>query len=234
MSSDVENMMLDERRIIQERAYALLANGVKIRDTARIDIRGDLTCGNNVEIDINTIFEGKVHLADGVRIGANCIIINSTIGSGTTINSYSLIDNAVIGEKSFVGPYGRIRPGSHLGDVVQVGNFVEIKNSSIGTGSRINHLAFVGDAELGNNVTIGAGSITCNHNSIEINKTTIEDGAFIGSNCNLVAPITIGSHSTIGSGSTVTEDVPPGKLTLARSKQVTLDNWNGPKSNKDE
>lgn len=234
MNNDMEKMVQEERHILRERARKLMSDGVRIRDPDRIDIRGNLTCGINVEIDINVIFEGDVHLADGVRVGANCIIIDSTIGSETTIKSFSFVDNAVIGEQCFVGPYGRIRPGSHLGNIVQVGNFVEIKNAFVGAGSRINHLAFVGDAELGNNVTLGAGTITCNHNGIEVSKTKIEDDAFIGSNCNLVAPLTVGSHSVIGSGSTITHDVPPGKLTLARSRQVTIDNWTGPKNLKDE
>ena len=221
-----------EREVHLKKAYKLIAVGVVVRDPQRLDIRGSLVCGKGVEIDINVIIEGDVLLEDGVIIGANCILRNCKIGKDTQINPFSLIEEAVVGEQSFVGPYGRLRPGSRVGDNVQIGNFVEIKNSNIASRCRINHLSFVGDAELAENVTIGAGTITCNHDGIGINRTTIEDGAYIGSGCNLVAPLKVNANSTIASGSTITEDVAGDTLTIARSRQVNIKNWKGPKSRK--
>tara|TARA_Y100001934_G_scaffold282502_1_gene396534 strand:- start:3108 stop:3821 length:714 start_codon:yes stop_codon:yes gene_type:complete len=218
----------EERDVLVKRALEAVQQGAKIRDPNRIDIRGELIFGNNVEIDVNVIIEGRVVLGDGVRIGANCILIASTIGEGTIIHPYSLVEKAVIGESSFVGPYGRVRPGSILGDHVQIGNFVEIKKSRVASSCRINHLTFVGDADLGEGVTLGAGTITCNYDGVSTHCTTIEKGAFIGSGCNLIAPIKIGSNATVGSGSTVTKDVIGEKLTIARSRQVTVENWKGP------
>ena len=215
-----------------KKAYKLIAAGVVVSDPQRLDIRGTLVCGKGVEIDINVVFEGDVVLEDGVIIGANCILRNCKIGKDTQINPFSLIEEAVVGEQSFVGPYGRLRPGSRVGDNVQIGNFVEIKNANISSKCRINHHSFVGDADLGENVTIGAGTITCNHDGIGINRTTIEDGAYIGSGCNLVAPLKVNANSTIASGSTITEDVAGDTLTIARSRQVEIKNWKGPKSRK--
>lgn len=226
---NMQELAEEERSILRKRADEAMQNGTRIRDPERIDIRGKLICGSNVEIDINVVIEGKVILGDNVRIGANCILIGSSIGSGTTINPYSLVEDAVIGEHSFVGPYGRIRPKSELGDHVQIGNFVEIKNATVASGCRINHLSFVGDAKLAKDVTLGAGTTTCNHDGINTNSTVIEEGAFVGSGCNLVAPLTIGANATVGSGSTITDDVPEGQLTLARSRQVTIKNWKRPK-----
>jgi len=205
-------------------------NGVKILDPDRIDIRGELECGSNVEIDINVIFEGKVFLGDNVKIGANCIISNSCIGNDTEVRPFSLIEGTNIGTNTFIGPYGRIRENTFVGNHVQLGNFVEIKNVRIGDNCRINHMTFLGDSELGDNVTIGAGSITCNYDGRKLHKTIIEKNVFIGSGTNLIAPLNVGSDSTIGSGSTITEDVPEGKLTLARSRQITIENWNGPEN----
>ncbi len=203
-----------------------------VRDPQRLDIRGTLVCGKGVEVDINVVFEGDVLLEDGVIIGANCILRNCKIGKDTQINPFSLVEEAIIGEKSFVGPYGRLRPGSKVGDNVQIGNFVEIKNANVASMCRINHHSFVGDADLAENVTIGAGTITCNHDGIGINRTTIEEGAYIGSGCNLIAPLKINANSTIASGSTITEEVPGDTLTLARSRQVTIENWKEAKSKK--
>ena len=214
-----------ERGVLYERACAALLNGVRIRDPNRVAIRGELHCGSGVEIDIDVIIEGKVALGDGVRVGANSILINSTIGANTRVNPFSIVEDAVIGPNCFVGPYGRVRPGSKIGDSVQIGNFVEIKNSEIGSGSRINHLAFIGDATLERDVTIGAGSITCNHDGVGVSRTEIKAGAYVGSGCELVAPLSIGTNATIGAGSTITRDVPARKLTLARSRQVTVENW---------
>jgi bifunctional UDP-N-acetylglucosamine pyrophosphorylase/glucosamine-1-phosphate N-acetyltransferase len=215
-----------------KKAYKLIAAGVVVSDPQRLDIRGTLVCGKDVEIDINVVFEGDVLLEDGVIIGANCILRNCKIGKDTQINPFSLVEEAIIGEKSFVGPYGRLRPGTRIGNSVQIGNFVEIKNSNIASRCRINHLSFIGDAELAENVTIGAGTITCNHDGVRVNRTTIEEGAYIGSGCNLVAPLKVNANSTIASGSTITEDVAGDTLTIARSRQVKIKNWKGPKSRK--
>jgi len=215
----------DERVRLNLKAYDLIAKGVKIIDPKRTDIRGSLTCGENVVIDINVIFEGDVVLEDGVIVGANCIVKDCHIGKNTTIHPFSSIDDAVIGESGFIGPYGRIRPGSCLKNNVQIGNFVEIKNSTIMNKCRINHLSFIGDAYLAENVTIGAGTITCNHNGNNTNHTSIENNAYIGSGSSLIAPINIGANSTIGAGSTITDDVPKGKLVIARSRQIEIENW---------
>ena len=215
-----------------KKAYKLIASGVVVHDPQRLDIRGSLVCGKGVEIEINVIIEGDVVLEDGVNVGANCILRNCKIGKDTQINPFSLVDEAIIGEKSFVGQYGRLRPGTRIGNSVQIGNFVEIKSSNIASRCRINHLSFVGDAELAENVTIGAGTITCNHDGIGVNRTTIEEGAYIGSGCNLVAPLKFNANSTIASGSTITEEVAGDTLTIARSRQVKIKNWKGPKSRK--
>lgn len=200
----------------------LIEQGVTFIDSDRIDIRGDLVCGANVVIDINVIFEGSVKLEDNVSIGANCIIDESIIGTSSQIKPFSLIEGATIGTNTFVGPYGRIRYGTELEDFVQIGNFVEIKNSVIKSNSRINHLSFIGDSDLGNSVTIGAGTITCNHNGIKINRTKVGDNAYIGSGCNLIAPISIGANATIAAGSTLDKDAPNGQLTIARARQKTI------------
>ena len=230
--TDAKDRSQKEREVLLKKAYKLIAAGVVVRDPQRLDIRGTLVCGKGVEIDINVIFEGDVMLEDGVIIGANCILRNCKVGKDTQINPFSLVEESIIGEKSFVGPYGRLRPGSKVGDNVQIGNFVEIKNANVASMCRINHHSFVGDADLAKNVTIGAGTITCNHDGIGINRTTIEEGAYIGSGCNLVAPLRINANSTIASGSTITEEVAGDTLTIARSRQVNIKNWKGPKSKK--
>jgi len=208
----------------------LISSGVKIQDPNRIDVRGQLECGSGVSIDINVIFEGDVVLGNNVKIGANCIITDTKIGNGTEVKPFSLLEGAEIGASGFVGPYARVREGSFIGDKVQLGNFIEIKNVQIGDGCRINHMTFIGDAELGANVTVGAGSITCNYDGKTTHKTVIESDSFIGSGTNLIAPLKVGKGSTIGSGSTIAEDVPKQKLTIARNKQVTIENWAGPKN----
>ena len=224
------DLALIERRLLLERAIAVMQQGVRIRDPGNIYIRGELVCGSDVAIEINVIIEGHVILGNGVRIGANSILRNSRIGENTSINPFSLVEHSTIGSNSFVGPYGRIRPGSVIGDDVQIGNYVEIKNSQVGAGSRINHHAFIGDAVLADQVTIGAGTITCNHDGVGVNQTVIGRGAYIGSGCNLVAPLRIGEDAVIGAGSTITRDVPAAKLTLTRQPQTTIDNWQGPKT----
>ncbi|MDB0021048.1 bifunctional protein glmU [Candidatus Pseudothioglobus singularis] len=219
-----------EREKLSIKAFKLMAEGVEIIDPNRLDIRGNLTCGENVKIDINVIIEGDVSLADGVSIGANCILKDCQIGKDTLIHPFSSIDGSVIGKSCFVGPYGRIRPDSYLGNSVQIGNFVEIKNATINSWTRINHLSFIGDADLAEGVTIGAGTITCNHDGFDFNHITIHEGSYIGSGCNLIAPLIINKNSTIAAGSTITDEVPSEVLTIARSRQVTIDSWKGRKS----
>jgi bifunctional UDP-N-acetylglucosamine pyrophosphorylase / glucosamine-1-phosphate N-acetyltransferase len=214
------------------KVFKLMADGVEVRDPASIDIRGTLMCGQGVKLDMNIIIEGEVVLGNDVSVGANSILKSCKIGRSTAINPFSLVDNAVIGEHCFIGPYVRIRPDVSIGDNVQIGNYVEIKNANIASKCRINHLAFVGDADLAENVTIGAGTITCNHDGVGVNRTTIEEGAYVGSGCNLVAPLKVNANATIASGSTITEEVPGDTLTIARSLQVTVKNWQGPKSRK--
>jgi acetyltransferase-like isoleucine patch superfamily enzyme len=216
-----------ERGVLLERANNAMLAGVRVRDPHQCWIRGELVCGSGVEIEPNVTFEGRVVLGSGVKIGANCIIKESEIGANTRINPFSLIERATIGTSGTVGPYGRIRPGSLIADAVQIGNYVEIKNSEIGSRTRINHHAFIGDATVAEDVTVGAGTITCNHDGVRINRTVIERGAYIGSGCNLVAPLRVGEGATIGAGSTITEDVPAMKLTLARPRQTTIDRWRG-------
>jgi len=206
----------------------LMRGGVKLYDPARIDIRGTLQVGTDIEIDINCVFEGDVSLSDRVKIGANCVIRNSTIGSDSIIQPMSSIDGAVIGNRVSIGPFARIRPGTECADEVKIGNFVETKKSQIGAGSKVNHLSYIGDAEIGAAVNIGAGTITCNYDGVNKFKTIIEDGVFIGSDTQLVAPVRIARGATIGAGSTITSDTPADKLTLSRSKQVTIDAWKKP------
>jgi bifunctional UDP-N-acetylglucosamine pyrophosphorylase/glucosamine-1-phosphate N-acetyltransferase len=229
MIDKTKHVALRERKVLLGRVYKLMDAGVVVLDPQRLDIRGTLTCGKNVEIDINVIIEGEVVLDDGVYIGASCILKNCKIGKNSSINPFSLVEDSIVGENSFVGPYGRLRPGSLIADNVQVGNFVEIKNAEIASKCRINHLSFVGDADLAEGVTIGAGTITCNHNGVDINHTSIGKDAYVGSGCNLVAPLKINSKSTIASGSTITKDTPSNALTLARSRQVVVEDWKGPK-----
>ncbi len=209
-------------------AQRLLVHGVTLADPARIDVRGALTCGRDVEIDVGCIFEGAVSLGDNVRVGAYTIIRNANIAQGTQIAAYSHIDSSVVGANCHIGPYARLRPGSQLHDDAHVGNFVEIKNSEIGTGSKANHLSYIGDATVGSRVNIGAGTITCNYDGANKFRTIIEDDAFIGSDTQLVAPVRVGKGATIGAGSTITKDAPDGELTLSRSKQITINGWKRP------
>jgi len=219
-----------ERYIYLKKATDAMQTGVRIRDPHKISIRGNLSCGFGVEIDVNVIFEGDVVLGDNVKINANSVLRDCRIGNGTIINPFSLIEQSSVGEDSFIGPFGRIRPGCFIGNKVQIGNYVEIKNSHIGDGSRVNHHTFIGDSLLADEVTIGAGTITCNHDGIDVSRTVIDKGAYIGSGCNLVAPLNIGAGATIGAGSTITQDVPAAKLSIARSPQTTVHGWVRPKS----
>ena len=217
-----------ERTWQQVEANRLLAHGVTLADPARIDVRGKLNCGRDVEIDVGCIFEGNVTLGDKVRVGAYSIIRNAAIASGTEIAPYSHIDSSEVGANCRIGPYARLRPGTRLADDAHIGNFVEIKNSEIGSGSKANHLSYIGDSTVGSRVNIGAGTITCNYDGANKYRTVIEDDVFIGSDAQLVAPVTVGRGATIGAGSTITKDAPAGELTLSRSKQTTINGWKRP------
>ncbi len=222
-----------ERRYQHERAEALMEAGVRLADPARLDVRGELLCGADVEIDVNCVFEGCVTLADGVRIGANCVIRNAQIAAGAVIHPFTHIDGEAAGVKvgpgALVGPFARLRPGADLGAEVHIGNFVEVKNSTLAAGAKANHLAYLGDADVGERVNYGAGSITANYDGANKHRTLIGADAHIGSNCVLVAPVTIGSGATIGGGSTIAKDAPANQLTLARARQVSLPGWTRPK-----
>jgi bifunctional UDP-N-acetylglucosamine pyrophosphorylase/glucosamine-1-phosphate N-acetyltransferase len=210
-------------------ADALMAQGVKLFDPARIDVRGTLEVGRDVQIDVNCVFEGSVSLGDNVRVGANCLIRNTSIAADSEIMPMTWIDEAEIGRGVRIGPYARIRPGSRLDDEVRIGNFVETKQANIGRGSKVNHLSYIGDTEMGAGVNIGAGTITCNYDGVNKSQTVIEDGVFIGSDTQLVAPIRVARNAVIGAGSTITRDAPADKLTISRAKQVTIDAWSRPR-----
>ena len=212
-------------------ACALLDAGVTLADPARIDIRGMLSCGRDVSIDVNCVFEGDVVLGNDIVIGPHCVLKNVRIRAGTRIEAFCHLEDAEVGAHCRIGPYARLRPGAQLDEHVHIGNFVEVKKSRIGAGSKANHLAYVGDAEVGTNVNIGAGTITCNYDGVNKSKTIIGDGAFIGSDSTLVAPVTIGAGAYIGAGSTITKAAPADKLTLTRAKQLTVDAWKPPKKN---
>ncbi len=225
-----------------ERAYQrrcadeLMVAGVRLTDPARFDLRGQLVCGQDVEIDVNCIFEGRVELGEGVRIGANCVIANAKIGAGAVIHPFTHIDGeqagVSVGAGALIGPFARLRPGAQLGREVHIGNFVEVKNSVMADGSKANHLAYLGDADVGERVNYGAGSITANYDGAYKHRTVIEADVHVGSNCVLVAPVTIGQGGTIGGGSTVTKDTPVGALTVARGKQLSVANWQRPSKQK--
>jgi bifunctional UDP-N-acetylglucosamine pyrophosphorylase/glucosamine-1-phosphate N-acetyltransferase len=217
-----------ERIWQQEQAHRLLTLGVTLADPARVDVRGKLVCGRDVEIDVGCIFEGDVELDSHVKVGAYTVIKNSKIEAGTHIAPYSHIDSAEIGEKCTIGPYARIRPGTKLHNDVHIGNFVEIKNSEIASSSKANHLSYIGDSTVGSRVNVGAGTITCNYDGANKYRTIIEDDVFIGSDTQLIAPVTIRRGSTIGAGSTITKEAPENALTLSRSKQLTVTGWQRP------
>ena len=208
-----------------EVAKGLLEAGVTLADPARIDVRGSLKCGMDVSIDVGCVFEGQVTLGDDVRVGPYCVIRNSTIAAGAEIAAFSHIDGAVVGEVSKVGPYARLRPDAVLAEKTHIGNFVEIKKATVGVGSKINHLSYIGDATIGSGVNVGAGVITCNYDGVNKFQTVIGDGAFIGSDSQLVAPVTVGAGATIGAGSTITKDTPEHTLTLSRAKQMSVPAW---------
>jgi len=218
-----------ERQYQMNHAKRLLEAGVTLADPARIDVRGDLECGRDVSIDVNCIFEGRVVLGDGVHLGASCILRDATVGAGTQIKPFTIVEEAAIGANARIGPFARIRPGTDLAADVHVGNFVEVKASRLGRGSKANHLAYVGDATVGSNVNIGAGTITCNYDGAAKHRTVIEDDVHIGSDVQLIAPVTVGRGATIAAGATITDDVPPGGLTLTQKKQVTKPDWQRPR-----
>lgn len=218
-----------ERVYQQEQAATLMEQGVTLLDPARFDLRGTIaSLGTDIVIDINVILEGITSIGNNVKIGANCHLINATIADNVEIFSHTVIENAVVGQGSRIGPFARLRPETEIADNVHIGNFVEIKKSTVATGSKINHLSYIGDASVGAKVNIGAGTITCNYDGVNKFRTVIEDGAFIGSDSQLVAPVTIGKNATIGAGSTITKDTPENQLTLSRVKQFTISGWQRP------
>ena len=221
-----------ERQFQTDQAKKLMQQGVHLIDPSRFDLRGNLTVGQDVRIDINVIIEGECEFGDHVEIGAGCIIKNTKIAAGTKVQPYSIFDNAMVGEDAQIGPFARLRPGAKLAAEVHIGNFVEVKNTSIGFGSKANHFTYLGDAEIGAGSNIGAGTITCNYDGANKFKTIIGDAAFIGSNSSLVAPVTIGNGATVGAGSTITRDVAENSLAVERSKQVEKENYQRPQKMK--
>ncbi|GAA5167887.1 bifunctional UDP-N-acetylglucosamine diphosphorylase/glucosamine-1-phosphate N-acetyltransferase GlmU [Viridibacterium curvum] len=223
-------LQLAELERIHQRniANALMENGVTLIDPARIDVRGELVCEPDVEIDVGCVFEGKVTLGEGVKIGAHCVLKNVTVAAGTELSPFCHIENADIGIDCTIGPFARIRPGTKLGEDVHIGNFVEVKNSQIAAGSKAGHLAYLGDADVGSKVNIGAGVITANYDGANKFRTTIEDEAFIGSDTQLIAPVTVGKGATIAAGTTLTANAPAGELTLSRTRQNTVPGWKRP------
>src|SRR5580765_606623 len=221
-----------ERRVQRRQAEALMEAGVRLADPARFDLRGELQCGADVEIDVNCVFEGTVTLGDGVRIGANCVIRNASIAAHAVIHPFTHIDGEAlgvcVGAGSLIGPFARLRPGAVLAEDVHIGNFVEVKNSTLARGAKANHLAYLGDATVGARVNYGAGSITANYDGANKHRTVIGDDVHVGSNCVLIAPITLGDGATIGGGSTIAKDAPAGQLTVARAKQMSLAGWKRP------
>jgi bifunctional UDP-N-acetylglucosamine pyrophosphorylase/glucosamine-1-phosphate N-acetyltransferase len=225
-----------EREVQRRHAQRLLDGGVRLADPARFDLRGDLHCGRDVEIDVGCICEGSVTLGDDVRIGAHCVIANARIEAGAVIHPFTHIDGGregvTIGPAALVGPFARLRPGARLGAEVHIGNFVEVKNSTLAAGAKANHLAYLGDATVGERVNYGAGSITANYDGANKHRTVIEADVHVGSNCVLVAPLTVGAGGTVGAGSTLTRSTAPGALTVARGQQVSIAHWQRPEKKK--
>jgi bifunctional UDP-N-acetylglucosamine pyrophosphorylase/glucosamine-1-phosphate N-acetyltransferase len=222
-----------ERAFQQRQARALMDAGVRLADPARFDLRGTLDCGQDVEIDVNCVFEGSVSLGDDVRIGANCVIANARIAAGAVIHPFTHIDGeqagVEVGEGALIGPFARLRPGAKLGPEVHIGNFVEVKNSTLAKGAKANHLAYLGDATVGERVNYGAGSITANYDGANKHRTVIEADVHVGSNCVLVAPVTIAAGGTVGAGSVINKSTAPGALSVARARQASIANWQRPK-----
>ena len=229
MGINEKKQLADAERALQRRTVdELMAAGVTFADPARVDIRGELKCGRDVFIDVNVVFEGKVTLDDNVRVGMNNLMRDSTLGKGTVLRANCHLEGADAGANCIIGPYARLRPGAELADDVRVGNFVEIKKSTVDDGSKVNHLTYIGDAQVGKGVNVGAGTITCNYDGANKHLTVIGDHAFIGSGVELVAPVEVGKGATIGAGSTISKPAPAGELTLERAKQVTVSGWKKP------
>lgn len=224
-----KTQLAELERILQGRIAAqLLEEGVRLADPARLDVRGELVCGRDVGIDVGCVFEGRVVLEEAVEVGPYCVLKNVTVAAGARIAAFSHLDSAQVGPDAVVGPYARLRPGTTLEAGAHVGNFVELKNTTLGAGSKANHLAYVGDATVGARVNIGAGTITCNYDGVNKFRTVIEDDAFIGSDTQLVAPVTVGRGATLGAGTTLTKDAPPDTLTISRAKQLAVPGWQRP------
>ncbi len=217
-----------ERQYQRNQAEQLMLAGVTVLDPARLDIRGEVEVGQDTTLDVNVILEGRVRIGSHVTVGAGCVIRNSIIGDHVTLAPYSVLEDAVVDGGNTIGPFARLRPGAHLHEGAKVGNFVEIKKAEIGAGSKVNHLTYIGDATIGRDVNVGAGTITCNYDGVNKFRTVMEDGVFIGSNTALVAPVTVGKGATVGAGSVITKDVPPGELAVARGKQVNIRGWQRP------
>lgn len=226
--NDRRDLARAERVFQRFQAEEQMARGVTLRDPERFDLRGTLEAGRDTTIDINVVLEGHVVLGEGVTIGPNCVLRDCTIGDDTHIDSHTVIESAVIGAECQIGPFARLRPATDIADQARVGNFVEIKKSTIGHASKVNHLSYLGDARVGQNVNVGAGVITCNYDGVDKRVTSIGDDAFIGSDCQLVAPVTIGAGATLGAGTTLTHEAPADKLTVARARQTTIDGWQRP------
>ncbi|OZI21300.1 UDP-N-acetylglucosamine diphosphorylase/glucosamine-1-phosphate N-acetyltransferase [Bordetella genomosp. 9] len=217
-----------ERTWQAEQARRLLEAGASIADPARFDLRGAMRIGRDVFIDVGCVFEGDIELGDGVRVGPHCVLRDVKVGAGTFVEAYSHLQDATIGQDARIGPYARLRPGTSLADRAHIGNFVEVKNSKVGEDSKANHLAYIGDADVGARVNVGAGAITCNYDGANKHRTVIEDDAFIGSDTQLVAPVRVGQGATLGAGTTLTRDAPAGKLTVSRARQATIEAWQRP------
>ena len=221
-----------ERRLQRAQADALMEAGVRLADPARFDLRGSLHCGQDVEIDLNCVFEGRVVLGDGVRIGANCVLRDCEVAAGAVVHPFCHLEGAKVGAGALVGPFARLRPGTELGPEVHIGNFVEVKNSTLAAGAKANHLAYLGDATVGERVNYGAGSITANYDGANKHRTVIGADVHVGSNCVLVAPVDVGQGATVGGGSTIVGDVPAGKLVVARARQTVIEGWQRPQKAK--
>ena len=226
--NDRVQLAFAERTLQRRRAEALLRAGVTLADPARLDVRGELLCGRDVFIDVNAVFEGRVVLGDGVRIGPNAVLRNCALGAGVEVLAFSHLDGARVGDRARIGPYARLRPGAELACETHIGNFVEVKQATVGRGSKVNHLSYIGDAEIGERVNVGAGTITCNYDGVHKHRTVIADDAFIGSGSELVAPVTVGEGATVGAGTTLRKDAPAHQLTVGGGRQVSLPHWRRP------
>jgi bifunctional UDP-N-acetylglucosamine pyrophosphorylase/glucosamine-1-phosphate N-acetyltransferase len=231
-ANDAQQLAALESRFRARQAAQLMHRGVRIADPARLDVRGQVEAGSDVSLDVNVVLEGRVVLGDGVQIGPGCVVRDCQLAGGTRVHAYSVLEGVRSHGPCDIGPFARLRPGTDLGAGSRVGNFVEVKNTSLGEGSKASHLSYLGDSSIGREVNIGAGTITCNYDGANKHRTVIGDGVFIGSDTQLVAPVTVGKDATIGAGSTITQDVPEDKLTLSRVKQVTVDGWQRPRKEK--